>query len=274
MKKQRKHYTAEEKVAILRRHLLGQRRFRSCVMSWACSRRCSTAGRKSSSRRGGRLSAERPRSASRGRADRVSGEEDRDQGRGPGRADGGAHRAKKKSWGTLTETGCRTMCGTRWSISSGAGRRRPRSAPGGSSRGWASPRASSTTGASATARSMSTTAGFPGFLAGAVGEGSHHRFSSDESAGRLSPADVHDAGCRCGGGESGERMARAGQAGLLRKWTAKPSKKGTGFEQPPEPHQHWHIDVSYINICGTFYYLCSVLDGYSRPSCIGICGSR
>jgi len=29
-------------------------------------------------------------------------------------------------------------------------------------------------------------------------------------------------------------------------------------------HQHWHIDVSYINISGTFYYLCSVLDGYSR----------
>ncbi len=29
-------------------------------------------------------------------------------------------------------------------------------------------------------------------------------------------------------------------------------------------HQHWHIDVSYLNICGTFYYLCSVLDGCSR----------
>src|SRR4051812_38572430 len=42
------------------------------------------------------------------------------------------------------------------------------------------------------------------------------------------------------------------------------SKKGTGFEQPSGPHQHWHIDVSYINISGTFYYLCSVLDGYSR----------
>src|SRR5207248_3814102 len=26
----------------------------------------------------------------------------------------------------------------------------------------------------------------------------------------------------------------------------------------------WHIDVSYINIAGTFYYLCSVLDGFSR----------
>ena len=40
--------------------------------------------------------------------------------------------------------------------------------------------------------------------------------------------------------------------------------KGTGFEQPLQPHQHWHIDVSYINLCGTFYYLCSVLDGFSR----------
>jgi transposase InsO family protein len=55
-----------------------------------------------------------------------------------------------------------------------------------------------------------------------------------------------------------------GQAGLLAKWKGKPSKKGTGFEQPPQAHEHWHIDVSYININGTFYYLCSVLDGYSR----------
>ena len=27
-------------------------------------------------------------------------------------------------------------------------------------------------------------------------------------------------------------------------------------------HQHWHIDVSYINISGKFYYLCSILDGF------------
>jgi hypothetical protein len=38
---------------------------------------------------------------------------------------------------------------------------------------------------------------------------------------------------------------------------------GDGFEQPLQPHQHWHIDVSYINLPGTFYCLCSVLDGYS-----------
>jgi transposase InsO family protein len=29
-------------------------------------------------------------------------------------------------------------------------------------------------------------------------------------------------------------------------------------------HQHWHIDVSYVNSAGTFYYLCSILDGFSR----------
>ena len=54
------------------------------------------------------------------------------------------------------------------------------------------------------------------------------------------------------------------QAGLRSRWKGKPSRKGTGFEQPLQPHQHWHIDVSYINLSGTFYYLCSVLDGYSR----------
>jgi len=54
------------------------------------------------------------------------------------------------------------------------------------------------------------------------------------------------------------------QAGLLERWNGKPSHKGTGFQPPLGPHQHWHIDVSYLNICATFYYLCSVLDGYSR----------
>ena len=50
---------------------------------------------------------------------------------------------------------------------------------------------------------------------------------------------------------------------LDRKWVTT-SKKGTGFVQPLQPHQHWHIDVSYINVEGTFYYLTSILDGYSR----------
>jgi transposase InsO family protein len=53
-------------------------------------------------------------------------------------------------------------------------------------------------------------------------------------------------------------------AGRLGRWKGKPSRKGTGFEQPLRPHEHWHVDVSYINVCGTFYYLCSLLDGCSR----------
>ena len=53
-------------------------------------------------------------------------------------------------------------------------------------------------------------------------------------------------------------------AGLMRKWNRKESKKGNGFKQPTEPHEHWHIDVSYLNIRGTFYYFCGILDGFSR----------
>lgn len=52
--------------------------------------------------------------------------------------------------------------------------------------------------------------------------------------------------------------------GLLANRWNKPSRKGTGFVQPLAPHDHWHIDFSYVNVGGTFYYLCSVLDGCSR----------
>jgi len=52
--------------------------------------------------------------------------------------------------------------------------------------------------------------------------------------------------------------------GLLANRWNKPSRKGTGFVQPLAPHDHWHIDFSYVNVGGTFYYLCSILDGCSR----------
>jgi len=54
------------------------------------------------------------------------------------------------------------------------------------------------------------------------------------------------------------------EAGRLRSKPAGSSLKGTGFVQPQAPHEHWHTDVAYLNICGTFYYLCAVIDGYSR----------
>ena len=54
------------------------------------------------------------------------------------------------------------------------------------------------------------------------------------------------------------------QAGCFQRWNRPDSLKGQGFQQPVVPHEHWHIDISYVNVCGTFYYLVSVLDGCSR----------
>jgi len=56
-------------------------------------------------------------------------------------------------------------------------------------------------------------------------------------------------------------LKRAGRIGAHHHVS---STKGQGFDQPRHAHAHWHIDISYLNICGTFYYLCTVLDGYSR----------
>jgi len=53
--------------------------------------------------------------------------------------------------------------------------------------------------------------------------------------------------------------------GLLNQWnTVKTSSKGNGFKQPTAPHQHWHTDIKYINFHGSFLFLISVMDGYSR----------
>jgi putative transposase len=53
-------------------------------------------------------------------------------------------------------------------------------------------------------------------------------------------------------------------AGLLAGPTPPITKKGSGFVQPLKPHEHWHVDISYLNIAGTFYFLCTILDGCSR----------
>lgn len=53
-------------------------------------------------------------------------------------------------------------------------------------------------------------------------------------------------------------------AGLIGRANGKPTRKGTGFVQPLVPHEHWHVDFSYLNIGGVFYFLCAVLDGCSR----------
>lgn len=54
-------------------------------------------------------------------------------------------------------------------------------------------------------------------------------------------------------------------AELLNHWNTKlKSSKGKGFHQPGRPHRDWHTDIKYVNFLGTFLFLITVLDGYSR----------
>ena len=48
------------------------------------------------------------------------------------------------------------------------------------------------------------------------------------------------------------------EAGLLKKWNPKTSQKGKGFTQPKTLHEHWYVDLAYVNLCGTFllFLLC------------------
>src|SRR5690348_11663891 len=98
------------------------------------------------------------------------------------------------------------------------------------------------TGGNATARSMSTMARLPAICgAGGLGEAGHHRLPCEnplEGYRRLTFM-MLDADIVAASPSSVWRVLS--QAGLLSKWTGKPSKKGTGFEQPLMAHQHWHI---------------------------------
>jgi transposase InsO family protein len=54
-------------------------------------------------------------------------------------------------------------------------------------------------------------------------------------------------------------------AGLLKRWNTN-TGAGTsdGFQQPLGIHEHWHTDIKYVNFRGTFLFLISVIDGFSR----------
>jgi transposase InsO family protein len=54
-------------------------------------------------------------------------------------------------------------------------------------------------------------------------------------------------------------------AGLLKRWKIPAGvPKSHGFDQPTRVHEHWHTDIKYVNFRGTFLFLISVIDGYSR----------
>jgi len=64
------------------------------------------------------------------------------------------------------------------------------------------------------------------------------------------------------------------QAELLSRVEEEAVTQGVGFEPPPQPHKHWHVDVSYINLSGTFYTYGVCWTGTVVCWCIGISGSR
>lgn len=51
---------------------------------------------------------------------------------------------------------------------------------------------------------------------------------------------------------------------LLNRWNPSKGAKPKGFKQPLKVHEHWHIDISYVNVLGTVMFLITVLDGASR----------
>src|SRR5216684_3773642 len=71
--------------------------------------------------------------------------------------------------------------------------------------------------------------GSPGFLAGGLGKAGHHRIPFEEPAGRLPAADVHDAGCRHRGGESDQRLAGAGASGTVIEVEPQTVEEGHGL---------------------------------------------
>ena len=99
MRKERKHYTAEEKVAILRRHLLDKVPVSDLCEELGLRPTVFYRWQKEFFENGAAAfqTAERPRRQAEEKQKRIAffGEEGADQGRGPSRVDGGTYRVKK-----------------------------------------------------------------------------------------------------------------------------------------------------------------------------------
>src|SRR5450755_3939321 len=154
MKKQRKHYTPEKKVAILRRHLLDKEPISKLCDELGLQPTVFYRWQKEFLENGeSAFEQKRPTNHS-AEQERIAYLEKKIQTKDEVLAELMAeHVALKKEIGELRPaSGFRTIRGTRSSISSGAGRRRLRSVPGGSLNGWTSLAASCTTGGNASAR--------------------------------------------------------------------------------------------------------------------------
>ena len=154
MKKQRKHYSPEEKVGILRRHLLEKEPISKLCDELGLQPTVFYRWQKEFFENGAAAFQPKARPNHSAEQERIAYLEKKIQTKDEVLAELMAeHVALKKRLGNSDRgSGFRTIRGTRSWISSGAGRRRPRSPRGGSSGGSMWPPASSTIGGNATAR--------------------------------------------------------------------------------------------------------------------------
>src|SRR4051794_3343650 len=104
----------------------------------------------------------------------------------------------------------------------------------------------------------------PRLLAGGAREGQDYCLPRPLSLGRLSPPGVHDARRRRGRRQPLERLSRAQggrQAGASNRDTL---PQGEGIRAAPAAPRALARRCLLPQICGTFFFLCSILDGYSR----------
>jgi transposase InsO family protein len=147
---------------------------------------------------------------------------------------------------------------------SDADRRRPRSPSDDFPSGWALEPASSTIDDSATGKWMSTTVGFRAISGWSRRGRRPHRLPSDESSGRVSTVDVHNAGCGGGGGESGEGIASVEAGGTVVAMEGQALTQRGGIRTTtPAARARAHRCFLYQPV-RPFYDLCSMPDGRSR----------
>jgi len=145
-----------------------------------------------------------------------------------------------------------------------------RSPPGGLCAGWACFPASSATSEPATGKLTSATAG----LRATPGWEAWEKRAILDFYGRFPLRGYRrltfmmlDAGVAAVSPTSARRVSHP--AGRRARRKDKPLSQGKGFQAPPGPHQRCHVGISYFDLPGTFYYLCSGLDGYNTNGWIG-----
>ena len=103
----------------------------------------------------------------------------------------------------------------------------------------------------------------------------HHRVPSEEPAGRLPAADVHDAGRRHRGGESDQRLAGVGASGTVVEVERQAVEEGHGLRAAAGSRISTGISTFPTSTSAGRSITCAAFwTAAAATSCIGICGSR